>query len=433
MAPGRGPACRRTAAAGPRYRAGRTRTGRGRPARRPSGPDQRGQLAAGSADRGTGGQAARSRARRRPDGRSAATATRSRPIPPRCCSRSAGSMLPACTAKPAMRHAMRWLTGAAGARWQLGRFRCCRPRSSCTRWPRTAHRTPARSGAALSGCCGRSGRTGRGQGGQARLISGPPRLALPALVVAGVLPGKPAVRSAAEWLLGPPEPRTPAGRGAVGPAGEDLASRNSGGASRTARRQALPGTAREPERHGRSDPDSTALAIGALLAADGAETADPVDLAADWLVRAQQNDGGWSARARSAEAGSAGARSGSRSRTTLLPGLLAPLGALGRYAAGLRWHRRRRTPGSRTPGRRTLSWRRLAAPAGWCRPWWLPARCQTAPRPPRPRRPARTLVLMLARPMATAASCRRRATDQPRGSGSPRVSVLSRRAAGACC
>ena len=159
-------------------------------------------------------------------------------------------------------------------------------------------------------------------------------LTLPALAAAGVLPGKQAIRSAVEWLLGCQNMDAGWAGGAAGPAGEDRASRNGGGTSGGAQRPAHAGPTREPERHGRSDPDSTALALGALLASDaagiagGAEIADPVDLAADWLVRAQQNDGGWSARARSAGAGS-----GSRGRVALLPGLLAPLAALGRYTA----------------------------------------------------------------------------------------------------
>ena len=236
------------------------------------------------------------------------------------------------TAEPAMRHALRWLSGAQArdGSWSGSAVQTALVVHALARYgaPDTS---ALRRGVVWLLRAQRPDGAWPGRSGPADLRA--TALALPALVAAGVLPGKQAVRSAAEWLLGCQNMDAGWAGGAVGPAGEDLASRNSGGASRTARRQALPGTAREPERHGRSDPDSTALAIGALLAADGAETADPVDLAADWLVRAQQNDGGWSARARSAEAGSAGARSGSRSRTTLLPGLLAPLAALGRYAA----------------------------------------------------------------------------------------------------
>ena len=110
--------------------------------------------------------------------------------------------------------------------------------------------------------------------------------ALPALLVAGVLPGKPPVRSAVEWLL-----------------------------HRQNMDAGWSGTAA-----GASDPDATALALAALVAAGGPETSDPADLSADWLVHAQQADGGW------------GDRSRSRRRSCVVPGLVRPLAALGRYA-----------------------------------------------------------------------------------------------------
>ncbi len=165
---------------------------------------------------------------------------------------------------------------------------------------------------------------------------------LPALLVAGVRPGKPSIRAAIEWLL---------------------------------RQQNLDAGWTAAARGGASEAAATARAIRALLAAGGKETIDSVDLGVDWLVRAQQADGGWSDGpgrsyrgglaghaghadvgdpavaaygAKAAERvsrmdsdrGGAGARptgrSSPRRRGPLLPGLLLPLSALGRYltAAG---------------------------------------------------------------------------------------------------
>ncbi len=76
-----------------------------------------------------------------------------------------------------------------------------------------------------------------------------------------MLPGKPPIRAAVDWLLS--QQNLDAGW-APGP------------------------------RRGVSEAAATARAVTALLAAGGAETIDSVDLGADWLVRAQQADGGWS-------------------------------------------------------------------------------------------------------------------------------------------
>jgi len=111
--------------------------------------------------------------------------------------------------------------------------------------------------------------------------------ALSALLVAGVLPGKPPVRSAVEWLL-------------------HRQNMDAGWSGSTAAHA--------------SGPDATAQALAALVAAGGPEISDPADLAADWLVQAQQADGSWGDQARS------------RRRSCVVPGLVLPLAALGRYA-----------------------------------------------------------------------------------------------------
>ena len=143
---------------------------------------------------------------------------------------------------------------------------------------------------------------------------------LPALLVAGVLPGKPPIRAAVDWLLGQ----------------QNLDAGWASGA-----------------RGGGSEAAATARAVTALLAAGGAEMIDGVDLAADWLVRAQQADGGWSdepdrssrggrrddahagdqASASGRPNGRPSGRSSPRRRGPLVPGLLLPLGALGQYVA----------------------------------------------------------------------------------------------------
>lgn len=121
---------------------------------------------------------------------------------------------------------------------------------------------------------------------------------LTALLVAGVRPGKPVIVSGTGWLL---ERQNPDAGWA--------------GAGSGARRRA----------RAKSDAQGTACAVTALLATGGHVVSDLVDLGADWLVRAQQADGGWGDR----PAG----RSGPRRRPLLVPGLVVPLGALGRYVA----------------------------------------------------------------------------------------------------
>jgi squalene-hopene/tetraprenyl-beta-curcumene cyclase len=125
---------------------------------------------------------------------------------------------------------------------------------------------------------------------------------LPALLVAGVRPAKPPIRSAVDWILG---------------------------------RQNLDAGWASGTRGVTADAQATARGLAALLAAGGAESLDGIDLAADWLVRAQQADGGWLDEAgQSYRAGPADrppGRTSPRRRGALVPGLFLPLGALGRY------------------------------------------------------------------------------------------------------
>lgn len=120
---------------------------------------------------------------------------------------------------------------------------------------------------------------------------------LPALVAAGVLPGKPAVIEAAQWLAGRQNLDAGWASGPEQPAGRD--------------------------RCAPSDAPGTARALTALLAARCPDLANPVDLGVDWLTRAQQADGGWSERPVG--------RSTPRNRGNIVPGLLLPVIALGQY------------------------------------------------------------------------------------------------------
>jgi squalene-hopene/tetraprenyl-beta-curcumene cyclase len=220
--------------------------------------------------------------------------------------------LPGLTGRPAIRNAIRWLTGVQS-----------RDGSWSDSVVVTAHvvRALATHGAPDSRDLRRgvvwllrqqlpdgSWRGADGLGTTATVLS--------ALLVAGVLPGKPFIRAAVDWLLS--EQNLDAGWS-----------------------PAVPGSP--------SEAAATARAISALLAAGGAETVDSVDLAADWLVRAQHADGGWSeGRGHSYRGGLsdqadddelAGAngrpagRSSARRRGPLVLGLLLPLAALGRYVA----------------------------------------------------------------------------------------------------
>ena len=139
---------------------------------------------------------------------------------------------------------------------------------------------------------------------------------LAALLVAGVVPGKQVVRSAVDWLLSRQNPDGGWPSGAAPMAGDD----------REARSQPAP-----PVPGAQSDAAGTARAVTALLAVGCLANAAAVDAGADWLMRAQRADGGWSDRA-DAAARSAG-RNSTRRRGSLLPGILLPLAALGQYAA----------------------------------------------------------------------------------------------------
>jgi squalene-hopene/tetraprenyl-beta-curcumene cyclase len=120
---------------------------------------------------------------------------------------------------------------------------------------------------------------------------------LDALITAGVLPTKASVKHAVAWLL---------------------RHQNADG-----------GWAQVPCAPG-SSAQATACALAALVAAGGAEAAAAAGRAADWLVGAQQPDGGWRDD-QGATAGRIGGRTSTRRRAALLPGLLMPLAALGRY------------------------------------------------------------------------------------------------------
>jgi squalene-hopene/tetraprenyl-beta-curcumene cyclase len=139
-------------------------------------------------------------------------------------------------------------------------------------------------------------------------------MVLPALLVAGVLPGKPAVQNAVRWLLS--------------------LQNSDGGWSSAA-------VAEEPDRPAASDAVGTARATAALVAAGGGITG-AIERGAAWLVRAQQADGGWSEAAAGGERGGGNRRDRSvatasryshRRRGPLVPGLLLPLGALGQFVA----------------------------------------------------------------------------------------------------
>jgi len=130
---------------------------------------------------------------------------------------------------------------------------------------------------------------------------------VPALIAAGVLPGKPPIRRAVAWLV--------AHQNADGGWGEDLRSYD------------------DPSWAGRgtSTASQTAWALLALLAAGGAEAADSVERGAGWLADTQRPDGTWDE---------------PQYTGTGFPGafyinyhlyrLVFPVSALGRYIGGMR-------------------------------------------------------------------------------------------------
>ena len=160
--------------------------------------------------------------------------------------------------------------------------------------------------------------------------------AVTALLAAGVLPGKPAIRAAVDWLLSRqnPDGGWNSGTALPGPVALPLAA--------LVPERGAP--AERKERHGppqpvpSSDPAGTARAVAALLAAGGrlagdvGDAAAAADAGAGWLMRTQRADGGWSDGI--GAAGKPAGRNSARRRGSLLPGLLLPLAALGQYAAG---------------------------------------------------------------------------------------------------
>jgi len=200
--------------------------------------------------------------------------------------------LPGLTGRPAIRNAVRWLTGMQS-----------RDGSWSGSPTVTAH--VVRALATQGGAQPRAIRRGvvwllrqqRTDGSWAGPDAGSDLVAttavLPALIAAGVLAGKPPIRSAVNWLLG---------------------QQNSDAGWTSARHPAA------------SDAQATARAVAALLTVGGPQPVGAIDRGAGWLVRAQQADsGGAGDRPRG--------RSTPRRRGTLVPGLLLPVGALGRFVA----------------------------------------------------------------------------------------------------
>jgi squalene-hopene/tetraprenyl-beta-curcumene cyclase len=200
--------------------------------------------------------------------------------------------LPGLTGRPAIRNAVRWLTGMQS-----------RDGSWSGSPTVTAH--VVRALATQGGAQPRAIRRGvvwllrqqRPDGSWAGLDVDSDLVAttavLPALIAAGVLAAKPPIRLAVGWLLG---------------------QQNSDAGWASSRRSVT------------SDAPATARAVAALLTAGGPQAVDAIERGAGWLVRAQQADGGGAGdRPRG--------RSNSRRRGALVPGLLLPLGALGRFVA----------------------------------------------------------------------------------------------------
>ena len=206
--------------------------------------------------------------------------------------------LPGLTSKPAIRNATRWLTSMRGRDGSWGGS----PVVTAYVVRALAMHCPSEVRAIRRGVVWllrQQQPTGSwpGRGGNADLTV--TAAVVQALITAGVLPAKASIRSAVAWLL--------------------LRQNEDGG---WAQLTCADGSAAQ----------ATACALTALVAAGGAEAGAAAELAAHWLVEAQQPDGGWRDDP-GATPGRIGGRNSPRRRGSLLPGLLMPLAALGRYVA----------------------------------------------------------------------------------------------------
>ena len=159
---------------------------------------------------------------------------------------------------------------------------------------------------------------------------------LAALLVAGVVPAKPVIGSAVGWLLSRQNPDGGWPSDSALPDRGDLAglrqlrSDAAGTARAAAALLAVSWSASTGSvTHGGAGAGGGGLGAGGGLAADAAAAA--ADAGADWLMRAQRADGGWSDRAD--PPGKPAGRSSARRRDPLLPGMLLPVAALAQYAA----------------------------------------------------------------------------------------------------